>query len=71
MKLIYTGRHGAVDVTRPDGSSETVAWGDVFTTTTEHAESLLEQPDNWQAAPAPAAREKKAAQTAPAEETKE
>lgn len=60
--LIYVGRHGAVDVPCPNGTEPTVKWGDVFTTTAEHAASLLEQPDNWQ--PAPKAGKPKAAKPA-------
>jgi hypothetical protein len=50
MKLIYVGRHGAVDVPMPGGAIDSVAWGEELTTSTEHAESLLEQHDNWKPA---------------------
>lgn len=54
MKVIYTGRHGAVDLPLPDGTEPTVKWGDVIDVPADFAASLLEQQDNWAAAPAAA-----------------
>jgi hypothetical protein len=58
--LIYTGRHGAVNVAMPDGTEQPAQWGETFTTTDEHAASLLEQPENWKRAPKRAADNKAA-----------
>lgn len=55
VDLNYVGRHGVVLVPMPLGGSASVSWGDVFTTTEEHAAALLQQPDNWKRAPAKSA----------------
>jgi hypothetical protein len=57
VDLIYIGRHGAVLVQMPHGGETPTQWGQVFTTSEEHAESLLQQPDNWKRAPKRAAKE--------------
>lgn len=67
VTVIYTGRHGVVAVPCPDGREETVAWGDEFKTTAEHAEALLEQSDNWK----PAGRKPAGKQAAPAADEQE
>lgn len=51
VTVIYTGRHGAVQVPCPDGRVPDVQWGDELVTTADHAASLLEQKDNWKRAP--------------------
>ena len=57
VDLNYIGRHGVVIVPMPLGGETTVTWAQVFTTTEEHAEALLQQPDNWKRAPKRAAKE--------------
>jgi hypothetical protein len=47
VDLEYVGPHGEVDVPMPLGGWERVAWGDVLTTSEDHANGLLEQPANW------------------------
>lgn len=68
VTVIYTGRHGVVAVPCPDGREETVAWGDEFKTTAEHAEALLEQPDNWKPASKKQAGKQQAAEAADEQE---
>lgn len=64
-KVVYVGRHGAVDVALPTGGFTTVQWDQPFETTAEHAAQLLEQESNWKPAPGGKA---KAAITAAEEE---
>jgi hypothetical protein len=51
VDLNYVGRHGSVLVPMPFGGETVVNWGDVLTTTEEHAAGLLQQPENWKLAP--------------------
>jgi len=60
VDLEYVGPHGEVDVLMPLGGWQRVAWGDVLTTSEEHANGLLEQPANWKRAAKKAAAEKEA-----------
>lgn len=53
----YVGRYDAVEVRRPDGSRELVEHDKTFTTTPEHAASLLTQEGEWE--PARASADKK------------
>lgn len=54
MKVRYIGPHAAVEVVLPSGAySEPVKQGEVFDTTDEHAEALLEQTTNWEPVKAP------------------
>lgn len=48
-KVYYHGpsREG-VDVAMPDNGQAHVGWGEALDTDDEHADSLLEQTDNWQ-----------------------
>lgn len=51
-KVYYIGHSlTGVTVAMPDGSPRHVDHGGALETTAEHAESLLEQPDNWSATP--------------------
>lgn len=51
MKLTYVGPHGlGVDVPLPNGGSLHVDPGESAEFTDAHAQRLLEQADNWQAA---------------------
>lgn len=54
MKVRYVGPHDGVDVPRPDGSIITVQRGDDLDTSADHAATLLEQAENWEATTRPA-----------------
>ena len=56
VELVYTGRHGVVLVPLPLGGEAEAKWGEPFTTTEEHANALLQQPDNWKRTPKSAAK---------------
>lgn len=58
-KIRYVGPHVAVELERPDGTTAEVNHGAELETTTDHAESLLEQESNWQPIPKPKTSEKK------------
>jgi hypothetical protein len=55
--LTYVGRYDAIELRRPDGSREIVERGEQFTTTPDHAASLLTQDGEWKSA-SPAAKTK-------------
>jgi hypothetical protein len=68
VKVYYIGSsRTGVDVAMPDGSGAHVAHGEALETTEEHAKSLREQKDNWQASP-PKAKSAPAASKADDEE---
>lgn len=46
-RVRYVGPHAAVNVGESDGPL--VNHGEIFETTAEHADRLLEQTDNWEA----------------------
>lgn len=46
--VVYTGPHDGVQIVLPDGTEELVTHGGELETTDEHANALLDQPDNWQ-----------------------
>lgn len=56
----YVGRNrDGVTVRVETGWSEPIEHGETFTTTTEHAESLLTQAGEWERVPTPRANTKK------------